>query len=343
MTPPPRLPWPRLVDLAGRNLLRGWTRSLLPMTMLGLVLALAFVIGPASFATHLRQEASRSDHGANVVIARSESGIDRSTCERLRGNPAIAESGSSRFIATREIRPGLRVPSGGITLGMLRLLTQADTVRAAPGQPILGAELADRLHVSPATGHVVLPRSGPRTENVDGWTLEVEPPVSVADDCWVEMMAWAYPAGVDIVTAALLPTSPDVVVTALMFDGGPRAFPASRVDLAVGTAALAAALVTLVGLRLHRGDLALYRTLGFRRIDAALAVLIEVLAVTGSTLALVLAAWTVGEGDPLPRSAILSAWAVLAAALASTIVVATLGLAIVGRDRRIVAIIREGS
>ena len=143
----------------------------------------------ASFNKHI-------ESGAQVLVI-SGSGLGATECERLGSESGIVSSGSldDRGVARWVADSSTPLPVGTVTRGWLELVG-ASVPPSASGW-VIGSELADTLGLQrgdlfgvqgggpPDPVIVVLP-SGPRTERVGGWALDLIAPIGSVRSCWLE-------------------------------------------------------------------------------------------------------------------------------------------------------------
>lgn len=329
-----------------------------------LVLLLAFLavaLGLGSVATRgvvgvTADAAAFRDAGASVFRLDVPGGIDGATCDALAGVDGIDAAGATRAgDALRfALLPGLPVPYLDATAGMAALLGAEPAV---PGAGlVVAAGLAESLgvatvpeasHLARADGAVVIaatfehPDDG-RDSTLSGAALGLAVGERPFDSCWVRF--WP-PTSNPLELLGVVVTGSGGVGEAVQWnptlgrtldpEAAFRALPLAGLTLA---AAVVAAALAVVGVRLRRLELASARHVGVARGDLTGIALAEVACwlVPGTVLALTALGFAATWRNPEPTLAAWLAGARVVAAAAGTWLLAA-GLATVAvRETRLV-------
>lgn len=218
--------------------------------------------------------------GGRVAVATSDGGLPASRCHLLSQRSEIVQAGGLRTGEVVEITsaPGTKIQTGQVTAGAINLWSDPSSSSGEfSGGLVLGIDIASELGLGVGrmiafdgaqpqrVAAVVDPEE--RNPRVAGWLLSPVPAVGTVDQCWVEFIAGALGAGVDVLDVVFADTGTSLRVAPWIqldeFSRDPSAEFARRVQARAWLpAAFILTLLFWLSAWFRRSEVGLYRAVG---------------------------------------------------------------------------------
>lgn len=293
--------------------------------------------------------------GGYMAVAKADSGIDASTCERLNDRPEIVAAGAPMTSGRAKLQtaPGVSISTREVTQGLLFVWDPSLRARGTGAMnAAVGSALAEELSLDAGTlihpegsepfGVDAVVDTEDRSPNATRTLFTVSVPTGRATECWAEFEPEAFDAALEYMQTVFDDGSPQIserltVVPWIDLDEFARDPVEELADrphrygwmLVAGFAALVAWLM----IWFRRSELGLYRALGTGRLALLVLVQVEILVVVLLALPIGAAAAAVhaaGGATPTLSQSLLAARSAAMAA-AAMMVLAPLAALLVGR------------
>lgn len=338
---------PTIFREAVANVIHSPARTI-SMVLLATIVTLPLSLADLNAAQEAEEFRSAFEVGGGHVLVAQNAAIDAAACVVLGRRPEVERSGGFRKMdpITFTGQPGLGYQRIEATRGLLDVWANK-TVDLSSGYVVAGAAA---LELGVAAGSFLSTEGGTlatvasvidvdtRAPFASRWIIDVQPPIGVVDECWIELSGEPPTGMVDVIALALRRgDAPPEVVPLIAIDEFSRDPVAEFGSLPQRNAGwpIAAVLAIFLALldRYRRSDIAVYRVSGTSRMSLFLMGQVEVsLVLVAAWLAQAL--WVLGLfsilSDRLPTSVeFVGSQQVVAIGLALTLVAAPVVRALV--------------